>query len=63
MIVNKKVKLNLVKVDEDAFSIMIAFSTAAEKSKWTDEETNKVLNESMKGDYNHLRATISAHCE
>lgn len=63
MLVNKKVKLNLVGTDGNAFSIMGAFSAAAKKAKWSDEETNTVLNEAMEGDYNHLLATIQEHCE
>lgn len=63
MLVNKKVKLNLVGVNGNAFSVMGAFSDAAKRSKWTNEETNKVLNEAMAGDYDHLLATIQEHCE
>lgn len=63
MIVNKKVKLSLVGLNSNAFSVMGAFSDAARKAKWTEEETNKVLTEAMEGDYNHLLATIQEHCE
>lgn len=62
-VVDKKVKLKLRGLDSNAFSIMGAFSDAARKAKWTEEETNKVLNEATSGDYNHLLATIQAHCE
>lgn len=62
-VVDKKVKLNLRGVDSNAFSIMGAFSKAAHKAKWTEEEINKVLNEATSGEYTHLLATIQAHCE
>lgn len=62
-VVDKKVKLKLKGLDSNAFSIMGAFSKAARKAQWTEEETNKVLDEAMASDYNHLLATIAAHCE
>jgi hypothetical protein len=62
-VVQKKVKLKLVGLDSNAYSIMGAFSNAARKDKWTDEETNTVLDEAMSGDYDHLLATIQAHCK
>ncbi len=62
-VVDKKVKLKLKGIDGNAFSIMGAFSGAARKAGWTEEETNKVLNEAMSDDYNHLLSTIQAHCE
>lgn len=62
-VVNKKVKLKLKGLDGNAFSVMGAFSNAARKAKWTEEETNKVLDEAMSSDYNHLLATIATHCE
>jgi len=63
MIVNKKVKLNLIGVDGNAFTLMAKFSEAAKDSKWTDAETNTVLSEAISKDYNHLLKTISEHCE
>lgn len=62
-VVNKKVKLKLRGLDGNAFSLMGAFSGAARKAKWTQEETELVLNEAMTSDYNHLVATLAAHCE
>ena len=62
-VVNKKVNLKLVGLDSNAFSLMGAFSNAARKEKWTDEETNTVLDEAMNGDYNHLVATLARHCK
>lgn len=63
MIVNKKVNLNLVGLDGNAFSIMGAFQKQARREGWTSNEINLVLKEAMSGDYNHLLATIAEHCK
>lgn len=60
---DKKVKLNLVGIDGNAFSIMGAFSNQARKEGWTKEEINEVFTEAKSGDYNHLLSTISDHCD
>lgn len=60
-IVDKKVDMTLVGVDGNAFSIMGVFSKNARKEGWTKDEIEKVLNEAMDGDYNHLLRTIMAH--
>ena len=59
----KKVKLNLVGKDGNAFSILGLFKRAAQKAKWTKQEIDEVMSEAMSGDYNHLLATIVKHCE
>lgn len=59
----KKVKLTLIGLDGNAFALMGAFSQAARRQGWTPEEIKKVLNECMKGDYDHLLNTLSDHCE
>jgi hypothetical protein len=61
--VMKKVKLTLIGLDGNAFALMGAFSQAARRQGWTPEEIKKVLNECMKGDYDHLLNTLSDHCE
>ena len=54
--INKKVKLQLVGINGNAFAIMGAFKRQAQKEKWTAEEIdlskdiNYLLNE-MKDDY------------
>lgn len=58
----KTVKLNLVGLDGNAYSLMGAFKRQAHKEKWTEEEIKEVLTEAMSGDYNHLLATLSNHC-
>ena len=59
----KKIKLKLVGLNGNAFSLMGAFFNQAEKEGWTKEEINAVLNEAMKGDYNHLLVTLQKHCK
>lgn len=59
----KKVKLNLVGLDGNAFSIMGAFQNQARKEKWTQQEIKAVLDKAMSGDYNNLLKTIAEHCE
>jgi len=63
MIVDKRVKLNMVGLDGNAFYVMGAFKRQAEKEKWTQEEIKKVLDEAMSSDYNHLLVTIMEHTE
>ena len=60
---NKTVKLTLVGLDGNAFSLMGAFKVQAMREGWTLEEINEVLDECMSGDYNHLVATLSEHCD
>lgn len=63
MIVDKKVKLNLIGLDGNAFSVMGAFKRQAQREKWSQEEIKKVLDEAMSRDYNYLLATIMEHTE
>jgi hypothetical protein len=60
---NKTVKLELVGLDGNAFSLMGAFSRQARREKWTKEEIDLVLKECQSGDYNHLLCTLSSVCE
>ncbi|HAW81716.1 MAG TPA: hypothetical protein DCX27_19660 [Balneola sp.] len=62
-VVDKKVKLSLVGVDGNAFSVMGEFSRCARLQGWDKEDIDKVLEEAMSGDYNHLLAVIQSHCE
>jgi len=62
-LVNKTVPTSLIGVDGNAFSLMAHFSKEARKDGWTKEEIDKVLKEAMKGDYDHLIATLALHTE
>jgi hypothetical protein len=59
----KKVKLELVGLDGNAFSVMGAFQRAARQQGWKPDEIKAVLDEAMTGDYDHLLATIIEHTE
>ena len=58
----KFVKLTLVGLDGNAFSLMGEFRYRAKKQGWTDTEIDKVIEECESSDYQHLLATLSAHC-
>lgn len=63
VVVNKKVTLNLVGQDGNAFSLMGVFSRQARREGWTKEEIDSVIKECTSGDYDHLLATLIDHCE
>jgi len=62
-LVDKTVKLELVGLDGNAFSLMGAFQKEAHKQGWTKTEIDVVLDECMKNDYDHLLCILSDHCE
>ena len=55
----KMIKLTLVGLDGNAYSLLGAFSRQARREGWTKAEIDEVLKEAMSGDYNHLLATLS----
>lgn len=57
------VTLNLASIDGNAFAIMGAFKTAAQKAGWNANEIKQVLDDAMSGDYDHLLSTILSNCE
>jgi hypothetical protein len=59
----KRVKLNLVGLDGNAFALMGTFQKQAQKEKWIPEEIKAVLDECGSGDYNHLLCTLMEHCK
>jgi hypothetical protein len=58
----KKIKLNLIGLDGNAFSLMGAFQHQALKEGWSLLEINKVLDEAKSKDYNHLVVTLDSYC-
>lgn len=62
-VINKTVKLDLIGVNSNAFAIMGAFREQAIQEGWTPKEIALVLEEAQSGNYDHLLATISNHCE
>ena len=61
--VDKKITLELVGLDGNAFSLMGAFRKQARKEGWSQSEIDEVLKEAMTKDYNHLLATLMDYCE
>ena len=59
---NKKVKLNLVGKDGNAYSLMGLFIRQAEREGWTAGEIDEVIEKCTEGDYNHLLVTLMEHC-
>lgn len=59
----KKVNLNLVGLDGNAFSLMGAFQKQAKREGWEKSEIDEVLEKAKSGDYNNLVATLSDHCD
>ena len=57
-----KVKLTLVGVNGNAFSVIGAFQQAAKKAGWPKDQIREVLDDAMSSDYDHLLATILNHC-
>lgn len=60
---DKKVTLELVGLDGNAFALMRAFRQQARKEGWTKEEIDEVLEECKSGDYNHLLCTLMEYCQ
>ena len=56
-------KLNLVEVDGNAFSMLGAFQSAARRQGWPAEQITEVTAEARKGDYEHLLATLAKYTE
>jgi len=60
---DKKINLNLVGLNGNAFSLMGAFQSQAHKEGWKQEDIDEVLTEAKSSDYNHLLVTLMNHCE
>lgn len=56
---SKKVKMQLVGLDGNAFVIMGTWRSNALRQGWSQEEVRAVLEEAQSGDYDHLLATIA----
>jgi len=59
----KKVSLQLVGLDGNAFSLMGAFQKQARREGWTKEEIDQVLTECKSGDYDNLLGTLMKHTQ
>ena len=63
MAVDKKVKMKLVGLDGNAFSLMGAFQREAKKQGWFKEEIDEVFEEAKSGDYDNLLRTFIKYIE
>lgn len=59
----KKIKLNLVRLDGNAYSLMGAFSRQASREGWTKDEIDAVITKCQSGDYDNLLRTLMAYCD
>lgn len=61
--ITKKVRMELVGLNGNAFSIIGAFQLHARRQGWTGDEIQAVLKEASSGDYNHLLRTMIKHVD
>ena len=59
----KKVKMRLVGLDSNAFSLMGAFKQNARRQGWNKEEIDVVMKKCMSGDYDNLLRVLIEHTE
>lgn len=59
----RKIDLQLVGLDSNAFNLMGTFRKQALREGWTKEEIEAVLNECRSGDHNHLLVTLMEFCD
>jgi hypothetical protein len=59
----KKVKMKLVGLDSNAFSLMGAFKQNARRQGWNKEEIDVVMKKCMSGDYDNLLRVLIEHTE
>ena len=60
---DKKVTLELVGLDGNAFYLMGAFAQRAKREGWEQIEIDYVLWQCKQGDYNHLLRTLMNHTQ
>lgn len=58
-----KVKMELVGLDGNAFSILGAFQKEARTQGWDSSSIKSVIDEAMSGNYDHLLRTIVSNVE
>lgn len=58
-----KIKMNLVGLNGNAFSLMGAFQREARKQGWSQEEIEVVLDKCMSSDYDNLLRVLMENTE
>jgi hypothetical protein len=59
--VRKKVALELVGLDGNAFNLLGQFRRAAMKQGWSEDEIKVVIDEATNADYDHLLLVLMEH--
>ena len=59
----KKITLELVEKDGNAFTILGSFRRQSRKEGWSEDEIKEVMDEARSRDYNYLLSTIQKHCK
>lgn len=62
-LVGKTVKMDLIGLDGNAFSLMGTFRRNAKRQGWTTDEIDIVLNKCKSGNYDNLITTLLDHTE
>lgn len=57
----KKVKINLVGLNGNAFSLIGTWSEEAKKQGFDEDQIKEVVNDATSRDYDHLLRTLIAH--
>lgn len=60
--VTKQIRLKLIGLDTNAFSLMGAFKRQAQREGWLPAEIKAVLDDAMSGSYDHLLKTLADRC-
>lgn len=58
----KKITLELVGLDSNAFVLVGTFRRQAWIEGWTTDEIREVTAQCMSGSYDHILATLADHC-
>ena len=61
IVVHKKVELDLVGLNGNAYAILGAFRRAARRAKWKESEIGAVVTEAKSAGYDHLVGTVVHH--
>lgn len=61
--INKKIKLNLVGLDGNAFNLMGKFQVQAKKEGWDADEISYVVEKCMSGNYDNLLCVLMNYCD
>ena len=61
--ITKKVDLDLLGLDGNAFMLIGAWRNQARRERWTSEEIEQVTEEAKSGDYDHLVLTLMKYTQ